>query len=647
MHAHVSLLGIVLLPLLAGVVVLLCEPLWRRWFGAERATAVAGRFAFGGTLLAMFLLAGAIYGLSVRPDLEPTQPVRWAGVGFTTSLALDLEITGLTLVVAGQAMIVALVTMLAGLLDPRGGARTLGRAATLLGATLLMAMGSTLWAVALGWQIAMMVAGAAGRSSGTGPSGQVAEDRSDGTPRPSGPDGTPRPSDWARLADAGVWLAVLAVAIGAGDLALPLVTRGALFGEQASLVTSGMATLAAFGLAVGVIGRALGFASAVRGESPASRAALHGLASAAGVLLLLRVHIVLAMAPRAMAGLAIAGALLAAWAGLRSAQAETRAERLARVTQALLGLMLVACGMGAWTAACGLLVAHGLASAGLALGGAGRAARWIGGLALGLAPFGAGLWIGEVAGAAFMYLSAWSPAINVVVAGLVLVAVAGIGAGVAAIVRDTRGRLDDGTGPEGQVLEDRSADRLCAGLGALLAGLAGLAAAIDVPGSTAGLRVWVSPTFGASWLLEGAYALGPRPGYSILLSRLGVALTIAAAWIGWRWLRVRVPEPAPPAEGLRRRWLAACRGLHELIEVRLLGVMLRPGEIRAARAGGPPELGRALIGVLAGTAALLGAVYCNPDVTQVGPSRTYPVDAGGLDPALLGSKRPGAEEAAP
>jgi hypothetical protein len=626
MHAHVSLLGIALLPLLAGVTVLLLGPAWRRWFGAERATAVAGRFALGGTLLAVFLLAAALYGLSARPDLEPTQPVAWAFVGFTTMLGLDLEIEGMTLVLAGQALIVALVTMLAGLVDARGGAAALGRAAALLGTTLLLAMGSTVWAAAIAWQVAVLVAGASGLAERTGASGQVAEDRSRG---------------WARLTDAGVWLAVLAVAVGAGDLSLPLVTRGALFGAGASLVTSGMATLATCGLAVAVIGRALELPAAVRGEAPASRAALLGLASAAGVLLLLRMHVVIAMAPRAMAGLALAGGLLAAWAGLRAAQAGGRDEALARLSQATIGLMLVACGMGAWVAAVGLALAHGLVAAGLALGGAWRPARWIGGLALGLLPLGAGLWLGEVAGAAFMFLSAWSPAINFALAGLVVLAAAGIGAGVGAVVRDRF----EGTGPQGQVAGDRPEAGLYAGLGALLAGLGALAAAIDVPGVAAGLRVWVSPTFGMSWLLEGDFALGPRPGYSIALARGGALVTIAAAWVGWLWLRVRVPAPAWSGEGLRRRWWSLCRGLHELIEVRLLGVMLRPGEIQAARAGGPPELARALLGVLAGAAVLLGAVYCNPDVTQLGPSRTYPVDAGGIDPALLGSRRAGTEEA--
>jgi len=60
------------------------------------------------------------------------------------------------------------------------------------------------------------------------------------------------------------------------------------------------------------------------------------------------------------------------------------------------------------------------------------------------------------------------------------------------------------------------------------------------------------------------------------------------------------------------------------------------------RAPGP----EAVLGLL-GALVVLGFVYCNPDVVQVGPSRVYPVDLGGLDPALLGSGRSRESEAAP
>ena len=602
MHAHVSLLGIAGLPLIAGVIALVFAPLWRRWFGEERATGLAGRFALGGTLLAVFLLAAAMYGLRVRPDLAPTQPVPWASVGFTTALGLDLAIDGLTLIVAGFAVIVALATQLAGLVEPRG-AVTLGRAAVLLGATLLLGLASTVWAAAIGWQIAMLVVGSCG--------GEKA---------------------WARWTDAGVWLAVLAIAVGAGDLGLELVTRGALFGVQSPLVSRGMAALATVGLGVAVVGRVLGFAAALRGESTATRAALHGLASAAGALLLLRVHVVLALAPTVLAVLAVLGGGIAVAAGWSATRETERWLSLARVTQATCGLMLVAIAMGAWVPACGLMIVHGLALPGLVLGG--RAARWIAGLTLGLAPIGAGLWIGEIAGAGFVYMSAWSPAINVVLAGLGVLAAAGLGGAMGHVLRD-RSKNDEGEGAG-----------LYAGLGVVLAVLAAVVVGMDVPGATDSLRVWLSPTFTASWLLQGDYAMGPRPPYSVELARWGAAVTVLAAWAGFVGLRGGATWRWPQFEfmaGLQRRWSAACRGLHAIFEGRLMWLMLRPGEVQAARAGGPPQATHALALLLAGTLALIGAVYCNADVAQLGPSRAYPVDVGGLDPALLGSRRPGEE----
>jgi hypothetical protein len=67
--------------------------------------------------------------------------------------------------------------------------------------------------------------------------------------------------------------------------------------------------------------------------------------------------------------------------------------------------------------------------------------------------------------------------------------------------------------------------------------------------------------------------------------------------------------------------------------------------VRAVRAPGPERAQVGLLLGLLGALVVLGFVYCNPDVAQVGPSRVYPVDAGGLDPALLGSGR--AREATP
>ena len=158
MQAHVSLLAIVALPMLAGLLICGFEAAWRRWFGAERALALAGRVALGGTLLAALLLAAGVYALRVRPDLGRTQAIPWAGAGYTTALDLDLELGGLALVAGAVALVTALGVQLAALGDVRAGARSLGRSALLLGGTLLLALSATLWGAALGWQIVVLVA---------------------------------------------------------------------------------------------------------------------------------------------------------------------------------------------------------------------------------------------------------------------------------------------------------------------------------------------------------------------------------------------------------------------------------------------------------------------------------------------------------
>ena len=669
MRGQVSLLAIVALPLAAGLLVAALAPAWRRWFGAARGLALAGRVALGATLLAGLLIGTALYALSVRPDLSAKQAVAWGRVGFTTALDLDLELGGLAVVIAGLALVVALAVQIAALGDVRGGARALGRSALLLGGVLLLALSATAWGAALGWQIVALVVGACGagraesrggrdRSEGTGPGGQGGADRSEGT----GPGGQSEVGaaqageeggrGWARLADAGVWLALLAITVGVGDLGLEALTRGALLAGDSRLVGASLggplagvslATVAALGLVVAVLARAHGLTAALRGEGPAMRAALHGLAAGAGALLLLRLHLALALAPTVMAGATVVGAGYAAAAAVAGLRAGDGGAALDRVSQAYVGLMLTALGLGAWVPACGLLLAHALASGALALaGGAGsRAARWLAGLALaGLLPGAAALWTGELLGASYMYMSAWSPALNLVTAVLVAVALVAIAGAMGQVLRD---RSQGTGGPE---------LALAAGGLALAAGCVGV---LDLLGAPAGLRVQLGPELVPSWLLRGEFALGPRPPFTLAAARWGTAAVVLLAGLGlWaaprlRAWALRLPAPRPTLDGLRRRGWALVRALHELGEQRALrALFLRPAEVRAARAPGPEDAQRGLLLGLLGALAVLGAVYCNPDVVQVGPSRVYPVDLGGLDPALLGSGRAtrGGKEAA-
>ena len=663
MPGELTLLAIALLPLMAGLLVAGFAPKWRRWFGAERALMVAFRIALGGTLLAALLLGTAASTLARRPELSAAQPVAWARVGHTTMLGLDVELDALALVVAGLALVVALAVQIAALGDLRGGARALGRSGLALGGALLLALSATAWAAALGWQILALVAGACGegegadgrvaseRSQGEGPEGQVVSDRSQGEGpegqvvaepgRGARPEREARPRRWARVGDAGVWLALLMMALGVGELGLGALERASLLAGRSRLVVAelggvSLATVAALGLVLAVLARARGLPAALRGEGPVVRAVLHGLVAGAGVLLLLRLHLLLTMAPEVMAGLAVVGAGLALAAGVAGLRAGGVAATLGRVTQAQLGLMLTAVGLGAWVPACGLLLAQGLASGALALapeGRAGRASRWLAGLALaGVLPLGAALWSGELLGASAVYLSAWSPGLNLVVTGLATLATLAVAGAIGQVVVD---RSPTGGGPE------RALAAVGLGLAAVFVG------AIDLPGASDALRMRLGPVFGPSWLLPGEFALGPRPPFTVGDARWGLLAGLLLGSLGFA-LRSRLVAWAsrlptitwPSGQVLARRGRALVRALHELGEQKLLPrLFLAPFSVRAARAPGPEHPQRGLLLGLLGALALLGFVYCNPDVAQVGPSRVYPVDLGGLDPALLGSGR--------
>ncbi len=650
MPGALTLLAIALLPLLAGLLVAGFGPAWQRWFGAERALMLGFRIALGGTLLAALLLGTAVSTLARRPDLSPLQLVAWARAGYTTTLGLDVELDALALVIAGLALVIALAVQIAALGDLRGGVRALGRSGLALGGTLLLALSASAWGAALGWQILALVAGGCGLARGAGPIGHVPGDMADG----AGLEGhVPEDSQvrrpWARAGDAGVWLALLMLALGVGDLGLTALERAAQLVGGSRLVMASigglsLATIAALGLALAVLGRVLGLPGALRGEGPTTRAVLHGLVAGGGLLLLLRLHLLLALAPAVMAGLTVVGAALALVAGVAGLRAHGAAMMLARTTQAQLGLMLAAVGLGAWVPACGLLVAHGLASAALALapvGRAGRMSRWLAALALaGLVPLGAGVWSGELLGASAVYLSAWSPGLNVVVTALVVLAVVAVAA--------TLGRIAAARAPL-----DGGAER---GLVAVVLALAAAGVAVtDLPGADEALRLRLGPVFGFSWLLPGEFALGPRAPFTVGDARWGVLAAMPLAGLGLL-LASRLQAAArrlpaitwPSGQGLARRGRALLRALHELGEQRLGPLLfIDPFAVRSARAPGPEQPQRGLLLALFGALAVLGFVYCNPDVLQVGPSRVYPVDLGGLDPALLGSGRTREPEATP
>jgi len=159
--------------------------------------------------------------------------------------------------------------------------------------------------------------------------------------------------------------------------------------------------------------------------------------------------------------------------------------------------------------------------------------------------------------------------------------------------------------------------------------------------------VGLTPEFGPSWLLAGDLALGPRPPYSVVLARWAVLALVPVAVLGLamgarlRAVAARWPVPTwPQGQVLRRPARALVRAAHELGEIRVAALLLAPAQPGVPRAEGPLRGGLGL--VLLGALGVLGVVYCNPDVARLGPTRVYPVDLGGLNPALLGTQRPAA-----
>ncbi|MEZ4454798.1 MAG: hypothetical protein R3B09_35435 [Nannocystaceae bacterium] len=169
-------------------------------------------------------------------------------------------------------------------------------------------------------------------------------------------------------------------------------------------------------------------------------------------------------------------------------------------------------------------------------------------------------------------------------------------------------------------------------------GLATLAAAtriLPLAGPLSAVDAWIAPAIAPA---------SPTPlALPVILgmSAAAAALFAVGGVLGRR--REALPERAPagvaPGGGWIRRVVgapaSAALGLQRLLD-HARGIGGR--RLWFADAFGPPAT---VLGLLAGLLLTLGAVYCNPQVLRLGPSRVHPVDLGGLDPFIVAPKRSG------
>ncbi|PCC66577.1 NADH:ubiquinone oxidoreductase subunit 5 (chain L)/Multisubunit Na+/H+ antiporter, MnhA subunit [Nannocystis exedens] len=607
-------LAATLLPAAVGLALVgLARPLERRW-GVASANAAAARAALLAAVLACLVLWQAIQ----RDQLE--HRLAWIRVGRTTTIDWIVQLDGLGLalaVVALAALVLGVVASLA--FGTAGGGRPGARLALAAGGALVVASGGTLVQLAIGVGLVVLALRA-------WPSDHVSSDMPDRT--------------WLlSLVGAGLALAIVAWLAAAGDFDLMRLERAS-FAQERSELVRGRIGGPLFGLPPGAVATLAAGAAALAwavawprllarawAEGPAPALVATCVAAPALGVVLLRTQVALATAPTALALLTAAAAGTAAWAGIEAARARTSARALTCGTVATLAIATATIAIGEPIAAAQLLVAGGLAWAAPIAGlfaprrlRAGIAAVAALGLAVALGPAVAALWND---------LSAWSSGLNALAPALALVGVAGAASGVRRVLTD---RTDAPGWPRPE------APPLLLGVGAVLA-LAAVAAALWPLAP----RIW--PLFVAGRMFEGAYALGPRPGAWIVGPWVGAGLVAAGIAVGLA-LAPRI-QPAP-ARTRPRPAGAAGPTIPRLLRLgeRLVGrLTLWPGDERVTVAPGRFDVRGPLLLAIAGTLAILGSVFCNPDVVVLGPTRVHPVDLGGLDAAMAGARRGGGQAA--
>lgn len=404
------------------------------------------------------------------------------------------------------------------------------------------------------------------------------------------------------------------------------------------------------------------------------------------VYLLVRLDVVLALAPQTMAALAVWGAVIALIHGGRALRCRVTVgdddERagLGRVSEGLAGgVMWVFLGFGAfaWAVAGWLVLGLGLMVGAMtravwrgrwsALADAGslRLATW---LALGTGmqafPAAGALGLGGAVWVAVSHQSTWSPGVNFLVAGVLVVAVlcASLGQGAAlhaATRRDGPAGGEGEGGLDGDAREEIAAQLTTPLLGALAAAV--LTALWFLQPDA--IATWLAPRLAAVEAFAGDFAVGTRPGFESLSgpAQLVIGMVVVVASLGMlgavaRWVHVAAVDGplAPVARACDRVWALALviperlgRGLDLLSQLIELGAeqsllqdggaelrrtLIRPWDMlldRESRMAGP----RRAAYIVAGALLLLGWMLLKPEVSTLAPNGIH--GFGGLSPVIL------------
>ncbi len=612
----------------------------------RKGPAIAGQLCLGATGLAALLAVVATQDLLTGEDSRLVfNPWMWAELGVGRPLPMSLQFDALAGVCASLVLVVAVFLHA----DAHLRGRSPGvhaRLALATGGLLLTGFARSLWVAALGWHLVGGVAIACAYCSETTRTNRLA-------------------AAWAahrrqRVTDLFLWAFIAAV----GSVALsfdPLIVA-ALMQERSVMVTWSFAGISVAAVAAVVLLLAcVRQMHSVAGGSTVVATFVRWLAGLGALILVCRVHAIIALAPLVLATAGVLGVGLALVLALiaQSSELESRGRALWGVH---IGITLICLGVGAWVEAVVLHIVAGL----IALA---RHRSFDHTVFRILAAVAWSVLLGRVWASGWARMSALTPGLNWLVCLSMPVII------VLSAHAYTNGRARGGRG--------------LLGVGAVVVAC-GIAAVFSaVPGEFAWLERILGRVGGEAATFRGEYALGWLPGYynawagaptsEVGSLRLGFAaasllLSLVAAKLPARLAAVResptgttnvvpgtrkmIGEKNRVRVGLDRfgtrldvgaknlaqtlqNWAAAPMSFLALavdgVENLLRTLFRRLGPGRRVRLQTWVFLCLALAGLV------LASVYMHPRAIVLGPTRVHPIDLGGLHPDIASARRGGGQ----